>query len=340
VADVSLTDHLTRYLPRIEDEMKAVLDVAGELAPHYGMMGYHLGWLDAQFSPEPEIQGKRLRPVLCLLACEAVGGEIEHALPAAAAVELIHNFSLVHDDIEDGSEVRRHRLTVWRLWGQPQAINVGDGMYAAAYVALSQLAESGVSAERSMRALHTLSETCLALTEGQYLDMAFEQQPEVALESYLRMIRGKSAALIACATELGALLGGAETTTVASYREFGENLGMAFQVIDDILGVWGAEDETGKSTSSDILTRKKTLPVVYGMRDPELQALYAREEVGADDVARVVEILERCGARAYAEETAEAYSARALSHLEHAALDTVAHQALGQLARWLLGRTS
>lgn len=337
---MSLTDHLTRYLPRIEDEMKAMLDVEGELASHYHMMGYHLGWLNEQLSPDQEIQGKRLRPVLCLLSCEAVGGEIEHALPAAAAVELIHNFSLVHDDIEDGSEMRRHRPTVWKLWGQPQAINVGDGMYAAAYVELSQLAEHGVSAERSMRAMRTLSETCLALTEGQYLDMAFEQQPQVALESYLRMIRAKSAALIACATELGALLGGAETSVVTAYRAFGENLGMAFQVIDDILGVWGAENETGKSASSDILTRKKTLPIVYGMRDPELQALYAQEQVGARDVPRVVEILERCGARAYAEQTAETYSGQALSYLERTGLDTDAHRAVVQLARWLLGRTS
>jgi len=336
---VSLTDHLTRYLPRIEDEMKALLDIDGELVRHYGMMGYHLGWLDEQLSPDQEIQGKRLRPVLCLLSCEAVGGEVEHALPAAAAVELIHNFSLIHDDIEDGSKVRRHRPTVWKLWGQPQAINVGDGMYAAAYVELSRLVERGVPAERSMRAMHTLSVTCLTLTEGQYLDMAFEQQPEVELENYLRMIRFKSAALIACATELGALLGGAEAAVVAAYRAFGENLGMAFQVIDDILGVWGAEDETGKSASSDILTRKKTLPIVYGMRDPALQSLFGQEEVGVRDVPRVVEILERCGARAYAEQTAEAYSAQALSHLEQAGLDTAAHRAIGQLARWLLGRT-
>jgi geranylgeranyl diphosphate synthase type I len=337
---VSLDEHLTRYLPRIEDEMRALLDVEGELAPHYGMMGYHLGWLDEQLSPEQEIQGKRLRPVLCLLSCEAVGGAVEHALPAAAAVELIHNFSLVHDDIEDRSAVRRHRPTVWKLWGQPQAINVGDGMYAAAYVELGQLVERGVSVERAMHAMRTLSETCLALTEGQYLDMAFEQQPEVELESYLRMIRGKSAALIACATELGALLGGAEPAIVTAYREFGLDLGMAFQVMDDILGVWGAEDETGKSTSSDILSHKKTLPIVYGMRDPALQALYAQEKVSASDVPRVIEILERCGARGYAEQAAEAYSAQALLHLERTGLDTAAHRDIGQLARWLLGRTS
>ncbi|HUT21239.1 MAG TPA: polyprenyl synthetase family protein [Anaerolineae bacterium] len=337
---MSLTDYTARYLPRIEDEMKDLLELEGALAGYYGMMQYHLGWIDGQMAPMQGAQGKRLRPVLCLLACEAAGGRIEQALPAAAAIELVHNFSLIHDDIEDGSATRRHRATVWKLWGQPQAINVGDGMYTAAYVKLSQLPERGVPLQRAMTALRTLSETCLTLTEGQYLDMTFEDEPTVGLEDYLWMIRCKSAALIACATQLGALLGGAQPEVIAAYRQFGDYLGMAFQVIDDILGIWGSEDETGKSTSSDILARKKTLPIAYALSDPVLQALYAQESIEAGDVSLVIEALERCGARAYAERMAEEYSAQALYHLEKAGLDTPAHRAMGQLARSLLGRTS
>lgn len=337
---MSLADYVARYLPQVEDEMRDLLETGGALAGYYGMMQYHLGWLDEQLAPVGAPQGKRLRPLLCLLACEAVGGRIEHALPAAAAIELVHNFSLVHDDIEDGSARRRHRTTVWKLWGQPQAINVGDGMYTVAYVKLSQLPERGVPLQRAMAALRLLSETCMALTEGQYLDMRFEDQPTVELEEYLWMIRCKSAALIACATQMGALLGGAGTEVAAAYRQFGDYLGMAFQVIDDILGIWGSEDETGKSTSSDILARKKTLPIAYALGDPSLQAVYAQDTITPADVARVTELLDRSGARAYAEQMAEEYSAQALHHLEEAGLDTPAHHALGQLAHSLLDRTS
>ena len=337
---MSLAEYASRYLPRIEEEMRDLLGTEGVLAGYYGMMQYHLGWLDGQLAPVQAPQGKRLRPLLCLLACEAVGGRIEHALPAAAAIELVHNFSLIHDDIEDGSATRRHRDTVWKLWGQPQAINVGDGMYTVAYLKLSQLPERGVPAQRALAALRLLSETCLALTEGQYLDMSFEDEPTVELEEYLWMVRCKSAALIACAAQMGALLGGAEPQVTGAYRQFGDYLGMAFQVTDDILGIWGSEDETGKSTSSDILARKKTLPVAYALGDPALQELYAQESLGAADVGRVIELLERSGARAYAERMAAEYSAQALFHLERAGLDTPAHQAMGELARSLLERTS
>jgi geranylgeranyl diphosphate synthase type I len=337
---VSLTDYTARYLPWIEDEMRDLLETKGALAGYYGMMQYHLGWLDQHLAPAQAPQGKRLRPVLCLLACEAVGGRVEHALPAAAAIELAHNFSLIHDDIEDGSPTRRHRTTVWKLWGLPQAINVGDGMYTVAYLKLSQLPERGVPTGRAMSALRLMSETCLTLTEGQYLDMSFEDAPTVELEEYLWMIRCKSAALIACATQMGALLGGAEPQVTTAYRQFGDYLGMAFQVIDDILGIWGSEDETGKSTSSDILARKKTLPIAYALSDPALQALYAQPSIDTQDVPRVIELLERSGARAYAERMAEEYSAQALYHLEQAGLGTPAHHAIGELARSLLDRTS
>jgi geranylgeranyl diphosphate synthase type I len=337
---VNLTGYTARYLPQVESEMRDLLETKGVLAGYYGMMQYHLGWLDAQLAPVEAPQGKRLRPLLSLLACEAVGGQIDHALPAAAAIELVHNFSLIHDDIEDGSATRRHRDTVWTLWGQPQAINAGDGMYTVAYLKLSQLPERGVPVQRAMAALRLLSETCLALTEGQYLDMSFEAEPVVELEEYLWMIRCKSAALIACATQMGALLGGAEPEVAGAYRQFGDYLGMAFQVIDDLLGIWGSEEEMGKSTSSDILTRKKTLPVVYALSDPAVQDLYAQESIHAEDVPRVIELLERSGARAYAERMAAEYSAQALYQLQRAGLDTPAHRAMGELARSLLDRTS
>jgi len=143
---VSLQDIFDRYLPVIEEELRQVLFIPDQrLGPFYGMMHYHLGWTDESFqATRSQAGGKRLRPLFCLLACQAVGGEPQQALPAAAAVELIHNFSLLHDDIEDNSPTRRHRTTVWKIWGEPQAINAGDGMFALAHLALQRLSEKGL----------------------------------------------------------------------------------------------------------------------------------------------------------------------------------------------------
>ncbi len=146
------------------------------VADHYNMMRYHLGWADESFHPQSYPTGKRLRPMLCLLACSEVGGDPSQALPAAAGIELLHNFSLIHDDIEDGDEVRRHRPTVWKVWGMPQAINVGDGMFTLAFQAFHRLPARAVAADTALAALELFTETCLALTEGQYLDMSFESR--------------------------------------------------------------------------------------------------------------------------------------------------------------------
>jgi geranylgeranyl diphosphate synthase type I len=335
---MSASAYVERYLPLVEAEMRDLLPMQGALSVYYGMMQYHLGWLDSALRPSRAAQGKRLRPVLCLMACEAVGGRVAHALPAAAAIELVHNFSLIHDDIEDASPTRRHRETVWRIWGVPQAINCGDGLYTVAYLKLGQLSARGVPLHRALTAQRLLAETCLALTEGQYMDMSFEDEAEIDLDRYLSMIRRKSATLIASSTQLGAYLGGGDPQAVDAYREFGLNLGMAFQVIDDILGIWGTEEVTGKSAATDVLSRKKTLPVVFALGDPALQALYAREQLGEEDVPAVIEILERAGARAYAEGMARSYSEQALGHLARAGIDTPAHREMGELAGSLLER--
>ncbi len=337
---MNVRTYMDRYLPLIERELEDALADRGGLSVFYGMMRYHMGWLDEHLAPISGPRGKRLRPVLCLLACEAVGGKPDHALPAAAALELVHNFSLIHDDIEDKSPTRRHRATVWNLWGTAQGINCGDGMYTVAFLKLGQLPERGVPYGRALNAQRALAETCLTLTEGQYIDMAFETEVDVSLESYLRMIGAKSAALLACSAYLGAYLGGADDGVAELYRQFGENLGMAFQVIDDILGIWGTEDITGKSTATDILSRKKTLPILYALDDPELRDIYARERVGEDDVQRVVQILEEREAHTYAEGVAAKYSEQATRCLQHTGIDTPAHRAIYELAGSLLKRTS
>ena len=243
-----------------------MLDVGdAAVSAHYAMMRYHLGWADASLQPQTLPSGKRLRPILCLLACSEVGGDVAHGLPAAAGIELLHNFSLIHDDIEDGDEMRRHRPTVWKLWGIPQAINAGDGMFTLAFAAFQRLGDRGVDPATTLAALDIFTQTCLALTEGQHLDIGFESRDQVRVDEYLRMIQGKTAALVGASVALGALIGGASPSVIDHLRRFGHATGLAFQIQDDILGIWGEPEVTGKAAGNDILRRKKSLPLLYAL---------------------------------------------------------------------------
>lgn len=333
---------LEPYLTAIEEEMKAAMAFpqAEELHPYYGMMFYHLGWMDETFSPTRQRSGKRVRPLLCLLSCEACGGDWSQALPAAAAVEIIHNFSLIHDDIEDHSPERRHRPTLWSLWGQAQAINAGDGLYVMGHLALHDLLTQGVPTNKAVRALRTLDETCLELTEGQYLDLSFEEQDTVSVQMYLQMIDKKTAALIACATDLGSLLASDEAEIIDRYRRFGRQLGLAFQITDDILGIWGQEETTGKGVGEDIVNKKKSLPVVYALEtgDGGLREIYAQAKIGTQEAQTVIERLDRLGAREYACEMAAQHSKLALDALESSGMENPAQDKLRELAGFLVER--
>jgi geranylgeranyl diphosphate synthase type I len=333
------------YVPLIEEEMRQVLaSDDGYLAGHYGMLQYHMGWMDQQLRPTQIDGGKRIRPVLCLLSSQAVGGTIERALPAAASLELLHNFSLIHDDIEDDSPTRRHRPTVWAIWGRPQAINAGDAMFALSRKALYGLLERGVQADVVLRAMAWYDETCLRLTEGQYLDMSFEGRLDVTSDEYLTMIGGKTAALLDASLRIGAIVGGASASTADCLGQFGRAVGLTFQIQDDILGIWGEEALTGKSAQSDILTRKKSLPIVYGLEHPlmgqALRELY-RRPVQPADVPAVLALLDGADARTHAEEMAQEQHRRALADLRDSGVlvdGNEAGQALVQVAEALLNR--
>jgi geranylgeranyl diphosphate synthase type I len=337
---MSIETFLDRYLPPLEAEMRAVVHSADpRIGGLFDMLRYHLGWTDAAFRPCQAQTGKRIRPVLCLLACEACGGEWQRALPAGAAIELMHNFSLIHDDIEDQDETRRGRPTVWALWGEPQAINAGDTLFALGQLALLRLSQRDVPAAMVVAALRLFNQTCLALTGGQYLDIGFESRDSVSTSEYLTMIEGKTAALISCACEMGALIAAAPSTRREHLRAFGHHLGMAFQMRDDVLGIWGDPTATGKPVGVDIARRKKSLPILHGLeRSAELRALLAQRALSAADVRHATRLLGETNSREYAERLAQEHHDQALAALEEADLPGPAAQALHELAQALLNR--
>lgn len=334
-----LSDYFARYLPAIDAEMRRV--VSGPPSDHaltvfYGMLHYHLGWVDVDFKPATFDAGKRLRPVMTLLTCEAAGGDRESALPAAAAIELLHNFSLIHDDIEDGDPTRRGRPTLWTIWGRAQAINAGDALFTLAHLALGGMQRRNVPPTRQLQVRERFNQACLVLTQGQHLDLSFESRPSVSEAEYVYMIGGKTAELVATACAIGAMVAGSEATQC--YEDFGREVGFAFQIEDDLLGIWGDPRVTGKPAGNDIINRKKSLPVAYGLeRSERLRNLYAATDI---DVAAVVAELDRCGARRYSEALAAQHHQRALSALDAATYDNEATSILRELANSLLHRAA
>jgi geranylgeranyl diphosphate synthase type I len=332
-------DPFTRYLPALEETMQRVL---GNPAPEllYGMVRYHLGWADTAFQPVTHKTGKRLRPIFLLLACEAQGGDWQQALPAAAAIELLHNFTLIHDDIEDHDHTRRGRPTLWTVWGEPQAINAGDALFTLAYRSLVNLRTTSVSPELILRVVNCYTDTTLKITEGQCLDLSFETEIEIAETTYLTMIKNKTAALIGLACELGGMIADAPQTHIAALREFGESLGIAFQMQDDLLGLWGKPEQTGKPVGSDLRNRKKTLPILHGMtHSADFKALLTTTATIDDaGIARGLALLEAAGIREYVQAQALAHHRAALDALERSQGVGEAQAALYALAKQLMGR--
>lgn len=331
------------WLPQIESTMYELLtNEPPALQGLYGMMRYHLGWEDRAGRRENAPKGKHIRPLLVLLSAKAAGGDPNLALPAAAAVELLHNFSLLHDDIEDRSLTRRHRPTVWSWAGEPQAINTGDAMFVMSHLAMLRLQELGLPLASTLKALQVFDEACLRLTEGQYLDISFETREDVTLAEYMLMIAGKTAALLSASAVLGAIVAG--SAELDAYRTFGFELGISFQIEDDILGIWGKEAQTGKSTTGDIITRKKTLPILYalgrsGSAGDKLRTFYERETPLTDaDVPEILALLDVLDARIYAERQGLHHANASLAALENINGDAESIELLASLVKRLINR--
>ena len=339
-----LTELVSRYGGAVDAELRRV--VGDNPLPLYDMLRYHMGWVDEIGRPLNAASGKRLRPLLCLLACEAVGGRIDAALPAAAAVELIHNFTLIHDDVMDEDHERRHRRTVWSRWGSAQAINAGDLLYAVAVASMSHLDQRGVSAGNAVKAIRRLEETCIEVIEGQYLDMEFESRLDVSPEEYMDMIGKKSAALIGFPMEVGALVGGANEGQQQAFAEVGRATGMAFQIRDDILGVWGRQELTGKPVGSDIRRKKKSLPILMtfeAARSSNLAFLTRIYEVPGTPckaVTEVMRLMDKLGVRKSVEVLASECADAAKSSIRGLPVGARAKDELTQLVDFVVSRDS
>jgi geranylgeranyl diphosphate synthase, type I len=325
---------LDRLIADTESEILGVIQMAQDerTGALYEMVRYHLGLDD---DSEAHTRGKRLRPLLGLLAYESLTGDHRAALPGAAAVELGHNFSLVHDDIEDGDVERRHRRTLWTVYGLAQAINAGDTLFTLSRMALHRLTELGFSDSKVLALMRLYDETCLALCEGQFMDIwGAEHDEHLSVDFYFDMIGRKTAALIAASVQAGAMLATDDPAVIDAYRGFGWSLGLAFQLNDDLLGIWGDEELTGKEPS-DLAKHKKTLPVIYALERAsaeESKRLRAILAMSAADSAAIQEargIIERCGAREYTRERAHAERDAALERLASAGV--VGHEALERL---------
>ena len=296
------------------------------LAPELqSVAAYHLGWVDTNGRPTGSDGGKGVRPALAILSAEAVGAPSAVGVPGAVAVELVHNFSLIHDDVIDNDVERRHRPTVWAVFGIGRAVIVGDALVALAQrVALDPASTLGTPGPLDgRRAALCLADATAAMIAGQALDMAFETMEFVAFDRCLEMEAGKTGALLGCASAIGAILAGASDDTVAALDRFGVELGLSFQAVDDLLGIWGDPETTGKPTWSDIRQHKKSLPVTAALSSglaavEELMALLTTAELSESQVERTAQLVEQCGGREAAAELAESRLKSALTALDQA----------------------
>jgi geranylgeranyl diphosphate synthase type I len=333
-----------RYRSQVENALWANVPPVDE-HPVNTLLQYHLGWADRNGAPSatPASQGKALRPTLCIFACDALQGEPRRAAPAAAALELIHNFSLVHDDIQDEGLERRHQPTVWAIWGTPRALVAGDAMQSLGDLTTLRF-DGDVSPDTAIRVSGLLTDSYLQMIEGQCRDLQFEQRETIGADEYLEMIALKTGALIRCSLEIGATIASNDAGTIADVAKFGRAVGRLFQIRDDYLGIWGDEAITGKSTDSDIVQRKKSYPIVYAFQEAagaartELLRLYSQETLDDPDVDRVMNVLQELGAAEQTDHLTEVTAAEARSALARLELPPWATEEAENLVEFLARR--
>lgn len=330
---------LQRHISLVEDSLRALF--AGHSSPLYRLMEYQLGWRDDKGEPlESPVPQPRIHAGLCLLAAYAAGGDIKKAVSAAAAVELVYQFTQVHADIQEGSQQRHNQPTVWWIWGPAQAINAGDGLHALARLSMMRLHEHGGSPADSLRLMQTLDAACLRMCEGLHVELVFQERVDIAPEAYLKMARDKVGALLGCAMELGVMAGAPSSNAGPSLREFGETLGVAYQIQEDIQMLWG-QPLSGKARGLDALNKKKGFPVLYALnyapiaQKREIGTLFIKRVLELADMKQLTAILDKLDARPHALAAARRHLEEAIGSLDGAALTPEGRHELLEVAQWL-----
>ena len=333
------------FLPRADESARS--RYARSLAEYVDLAKARLRPSMAVYQPMRHVVdagGKRIRPTLCLLACEAMGAPPERALPTAVGIEFLHTFTLVHDDIMDEDLLRRNRPTVAALWGDDVAITVGDGLFALAFKAFASNADvPGVDPARAVRVMREAADTSLDLAQGQALDLLYAKRGDVTVEEYLEMIRLKTGVLLDFSLRAGAVLGGGDGRAIAAVSRFGAPLGIAFQIRDDLLGLVGDESTLGKPVGTDLRSGKRTLPVCHALQHSGdakrlLDILDAPKDATTPQmVAEALRIVREAGSLEAAKKEAERQLAEA-KHALAALPQGGPYEALGQLADYILAR--
>ena len=339
--------HLKPELPLVLSRYKDVLDLALKDAISdrriflYDMLRYCMGWSDAYGVPLETKKGKGIRPSLCLFTCDALGGDIEKALPAAVSLELIHNFSLIHDEIQDSDEIRHHRPTLWNVWGIPKALVAGNVMRVLADKSMSTMPSDHSKLLTVSSSI--VSEACLEMIEGQYMDISFEGGDGISVDQYMKMISHKTGALLRSSVHIGAVIGSRGGRVADIFREIGIKLGFMFQIRDDILGTWGETTSTGKPVGSDIRRKKNTLPIIHAREtqpyQEEISELYSLEFIEDHHVDRVLDILDATKAGHYCQGLVEDYALEVSKDIQDIGFSKNSREEFQALVSFLVDRS-
>ena len=335
---LSLPQLLDKYSVAIDLQLhQAVVESTDILRD---MLNYQLAWRDEQgASVTPAKEEDRLHALLCLLTCDAIAGRYDLALPAAAAVELIHHQAVVHEDIQVGRPQRGDRSTLWWLWGPGQAINAGDGLHALGRLALMKLGEQGQPNGKILEALQELDVSCLRMCEGQHMDLVYQDRLDVTVEQYTEMASLKTGSLLSCASKLGAMIAVDNPDVTQAFAKVGMELGLAYQIRNDILSVWNSLDDT--STSDNVLNKKRGLPLIYalqtaqGRKKRDLATICFKRVLQPTDVMELKTALEETQAVEYSQEMCEAYQQRAIGRLDDLDISIGAKVAFKDIGRFM-----
>ncbi len=318
----------------MEEELRTVF--ASREGFLYDVLRYHMGWVDQAGQPQSGSAPLHFQSALALASCDALGGDYRKALPVAASVDLIFNFTLVHGDVQAGRAEPGDRPSIWWVWGPAQAINAGDGLHALGRTTMMRLAQNDVPADRVLQAVQGLDMACLSLCEGQYMDLQFQDQMLVSTADYMDMIGRKAGALASCAAESGALAAGAGDDVRANFAAMGRSMGMAWQIARDIDDLWGEHGDG--MNPSNVLNKKKSLPLVHTLETAdvstkrELGAIYMKRVLEADDIAKMSEILDSTDARQTSQAKAQELVDQGLARVDGISQD--GKDALATLGQW------